>query len=78
MTENQYDVSILEANYYLSVYNRGFHKYTTLAIMPILPSKFLLYRNRKPSNKMLPLAGIEPGPTITSDSNSNTLLSTLT
>ena len=38
----------------------GFHKYTTLAIMPILASKALLCENKKISNKMLPLVGIEP------------------
>ena len=39
---------------------RVFHKYTTLAIMPILASEVLLRENKKSSNKMLPLVGIEP------------------
>ena len=30
---------------------RGFHKYTTLAIMPILASEALLRENKKSSNK---------------------------
>ena len=33
---------------------------------------------KKSFNKMLPPVGIEPGPLITSDSKSNTILSTLT
>ena len=41
-------------------FNRGFHKYTTLAIMPILASEALLRENKKSSYKMLPLVGIEP------------------
>ena len=40
--------------------NRVFHKYTTLAIMPILASEVLLRENKKSGNKMLPLVGIEP------------------
>ena len=38
---------------------RVFHKYTTLAIMPILASEALLRKNKKSGNKMLPLMGIE-------------------
>ena len=37
-----------------------FHKYTTLAITPILASEVLLRENKKSGNKMLPLVGIEP------------------
>ena len=42
------------------IFIRGFHKHTTLAIMPILASKALLPENRKSSDKMLLLVGIEP------------------
>ena len=44
--------------------------------MPILASEAIL-REKKSSDKMLPLVGIEPGPLITFDSKSNTILSTL-
>ena len=57
---------------------RGFHKHTTLAIMPILASEALECENKKSSSKMLPPVGIEPTPLITSDSKSNTILSRLT
>ena len=46
--------------------------------MPILAFLSLLHENKKSSNKMLPPVGIEPGPLITSDSKSNTILSGLT
>ena len=58
--------------------SRGFHKYTTLAIMPILASDALLCKNKKIQWKMLPQVGIEPAPLITYDSRSDTILSTLT
>ena len=37
--------------------------------MAILASETLLRENKKSSNKMLPIVGIEPGLVITSDSN---------
>ena len=46
--------------------------------MPMLASEAWLCENKKFQWKMLPPAGIEPRPLITSDSKSNTLLSTLT
>ena len=46
--------------------------------MPILASEALLCENKKIQWKMLPLVGMEPGPLITSDSESNTILSELT
>ena len=57
---------------------RGFHKHTTLAIIPILAPEALQCENKNSSNKMLPTVGIEPGSLITSDSKSNTILSGLT
>ena len=46
--------------------------------MPILAFLSILNENKKKSSdKTLPLVGIEPRPFITSDSKSNTLLSTL-
>ena len=53
----------------------GFHKLTTLTIMPILASEASLCE-KKSSDKMLPPVGIEPKPFITSDSKSDTILST--
>ena len=58
-------------------HNRVFTNYMKLAIMPILASEALL-SDKKNSDKMLPPVGIEPGPPIASDSESNTLLSGLT
>ena len=58
--------------------NWVFHKETKLAIMPILTSEALL-REKNPVTKCYPPVGIEPRPVIiTSDSKSNTILSTLT
>ena len=53
---------------------RGFHKHTTLANIGIKG----IICEKKSSDKMLPLVGIELGPLIASDSKSNTILSTLT
>ena len=46
--------------------------------MPILVSEALLRENKKFEEKMLLPVGMEPGPLITSDSKSNTILSGLT
>ena len=46
--------------------------------MPILAPEALLRENQKVQWKILPPVGIEPGPLITSDSKSNTILSGLT
>ena len=43
--------------------------------MPILAPEALLCENQNIQWKMLPPVGIEPGPLITSDSKSNTILS---
>ena len=56
---------------------RGFHKHTTLEILPILAYNFYYVKIKNSSNKVLPLVGIEPRPLITSDSNSSTLLLTI-
>ena len=55
-----------------------FFRYKTkLAIMPILTSETLLRENKNNPVKNVPPVGIEPGPLITSDSKSNTILSGL-
>ena len=57
---------------------RGFHKHTPLAIMPILASEALLCENKKYPVKNVTPSGNRTWPLITSDSKSNTILSTLT
>ena len=57
---------------------RVFSKCTRMAIMLILAAEVLLRENKKIQWEMVPTVGIEPGPLITSDSKSNTILSGLT
>ena len=54
-----------------------FTNYTKLVIMPILASEALLPENNLVTKCYAPV-GIEPGPLMTSDSKSNTIISTLT
>ena len=70
---NKTPVSISFLPLYI-LFNRVFTNYTK---MPILASEALPRENKKSSDKMLPPVEIEPGPLITSDSKSNTLLSQL-
>ena len=44
---NTINIGMFKANCSLKVYNRGFHKHTTLAKMTILASETLLCENKK-------------------------------
>ena len=75
-SKNNYDlITLSEVHRNMAgTYNRVFREYTKLAIM----ASEALLRENKSSDKTLPPVGIEPAPLITSDSKSNTILSTLT
>ena len=67
------------SNYVCTHVNRnGVRVFHIRTEMPTLAFSSLLHENKKSSDKMLPPVGIEPRPLITSDSKSNTILSTLT
>ena len=70
--------SLADVNGRCNATNRIFHKHTTLSVMPILASEALPRENKNIQWQNVTPVGIEPGPLITSDSKSNTLLSGLT
>ena len=59
-------------------HNRVFHKLHEIGNNANNGIRGFTKWQKKNSDKMLPLVGIEPGPLIASDSESNTLLSELT